>query len=119
MTEHKKHKSSIVTLDVIRELLADLPGVEEGFSYGTRAFKVGKKLIARIHQKEDALVVKADFDEREKLMQANPVTYYITDHYLNYPFVLVRLPTVQRQELRELLVKAWRKEAPKRLVDEV
>ncbi len=73
----------MVTLDVIRELFADLPGVEEGYSYGTRAFKVKKKLLARIHQKEDALVAKTDFDEREKLMQANPVTYYITDPYTN------------------------------------
>lgn len=106
-------KPGIVTLDVIRELLTDLPGVEEGFSYGTRAFKVRKKLIARIHQKEDALVVKTDFDRREKLMQINPLTYYITDHYVNYPWVLVRLPTVQRQELRELLIEAWRKVASK------
>ncbi len=108
----------MVTLDVIRELFADLPGVDEGFSYGTPAFKVKKKLLARIHQKEDALVVKTDFDERERLMRVNPVTYYITDHYTNHPWILVRLPTVQRDELRELLVKAWRNEAPKSLVAE-
>ena len=108
----------MITLDVIRELFADLPGVEEGYSYGTRAFKIKKKLLARILQKEDALVVKTDFDEREKLLQANPVTYYITDHYTNHPLVLVRLPSVQRHELRELLIKAWRKEAPKSLVEE-
>jgi hypothetical protein len=79
MANHRKSKHEIVTLDVIRELVADLPGVEEGFSYGTRAFKVKKKLIARIHQKEDALVVKSDFDERKELMQMNPLTYYITE----------------------------------------
>jgi len=38
----------MVTLDVIPELFADLPDVEEGYSYGTRAFKVKKKLLARI-----------------------------------------------------------------------
>jgi hypothetical protein len=118
MANHRKSKHEIVTLDVIRELVADLPGVEEGFSYGTRAFKVKKKLIARIHQKEDALVVKSDFDERKELMQMNPLTYYITDHYLNYPWILVRLPSVQRPELRELLIKAWRKVASKSQVDE-
>jgi hypothetical protein len=79
---------------------------------------VKKKLIARIHQKEDALVVKSDFDERKELMQMNPLTYYITDHYLNYPWILVRLPSVQRPELRELLIKAWRKVASKSQVDE-
>ena len=62
----------MVTLDVIRELFADLPGVEEGTSYSIPAFKVKKKLLARIHQKEDALVLKTDFDAREKLMQAMP-----------------------------------------------
>jgi len=59
----------MVTLDVIRELFADLPGVEEGYSYGTHAFKVKKKLLARIHQKEDALVVKTDFDERGRFQE--------------------------------------------------
>ncbi|RMD58323.1 MmcQ/YjbR family DNA-binding protein [Candidatus Parcubacteria bacterium] len=108
----------MVTLNVIRELLADLPGVKEGFSYGTRAFSVRRKLIARMHQKEDAVVVRTDFGEREKLMQSNPLTYYITDHYLNYPWVLVRLPTVQREELRDLLVKAWRRGASKSQIAE-
>jgi len=51
-------------------------------------------------------------------MQVNPVTYYITDPYTNHPLVLARLPTVQRHELRELLIKAWRREAPKNLVEE-
>ena len=62
--------------------------------------------------------LKRTFDEREKLLQANPVTYYITEHYTSHPLVLVRLPTVQRNELRELLINAWRREAPKRLVEE-
>lgn len=108
----------MVTLDVIRQLAADLPEAKEESSYGTPGFKVRKKLFARIHQKEDAIVVKADFDEREKLMQSNPITYYITDHYLNYPWILVRIPTVQQDELRALLINAWRKVAPKNLVDE-
>ncbi|MFQ5677685.1 MAG: hypothetical protein ACE5G1_17480 [bacterium] len=40
MGEEGAKKHEIVTLDVIRELVADLPGVEEGYSYGTKAFKV-------------------------------------------------------------------------------
>jgi len=118
MDNSKKPKHEIVTLQVIRDLLADLPGVEEGYSYGTRAFKVRKKLIARIHQKEDALVVRTDLAEREKLMRENPVTFYITDHYLNYRWILVRLPTVKRDELRELLIKAWRRVATERQINE-
>lgn len=59
----------MVTLDVIRELFADLPDVEEGYSYGSRAFKVKKKLLARMHQKENALVVKTDLDDRGRFQE--------------------------------------------------
>jgi hypothetical protein len=34
--------------------------------------------------------------------------YYLTDHYVNYPSVLVRLPRVHRDALRGLLVMAQR-----------
>jgi hypothetical protein len=49
-------------------------------------------------------------------MRADPETLYITDHYLNYPAMLVRLPRVRAAKLRELLEQAWRLVAPKRLV---
>ena len=41
-------------------------------------------------------------------MKAEPATYYITDHYRNYPWILVRLATVDRHDLRDLLEDAWR-----------
>ena len=40
-------------------------------------------------------------------MKADPETFYITDHYLNYPYMLVRLSKVSREDLRELLEDAW------------
>ena len=33
--------------------------------------------------------------------------FYLTDHYVNYPVVLVRLPRIQRDALRELLEASW------------
>jgi len=42
--------------------------------------------------------------------------FYITDHYRNYPAMLVRLSAVHPDDLRELLEEAWRRSAPKRLV---
>ena len=96
----------------------DPPGVEEGTSYGTPAFKVRGKLFVRLHQSEDALVVRIDENERAMRMRADPETYYITDHYVDYPWVLVRLSSVSREDLGELLEAAWRLVAPARLVAE-
>ena len=82
-------------------------GRVEGTSYGTPAFKVGKNLFVRQHQDGESLVVKIDHDQRSMRMKADPETFYITDHYLNYPWILVRLAKVEREDLRELLGDAW------------
>jgi hypothetical protein len=105
-----------VTFDTVREIARGLPGTVEGISYGTPAFRVGKSLFVRQHQDGESLVVKIDFDQRAMRMRADPETFHITDHYLNYPWILVRLSTVDPDDLRDLLEEAWRLSAPKRLL---
>ena len=111
-------KNEVVTWETVRQLALKLPGAEEGTSYGTPAFKVGEKLFARLHQDSLSLVIKVDFEEREILMEADPETFYITDHYLDYPWMLVRLSTVRSDQLRDLLRQSWRRAAPRKLVAE-
>ena len=41
-------------------------------------------------------------------METDPDVYYITDHYLNYPWVLVRLSRVHPDALRDLLGRSLR-----------
>jgi hypothetical protein len=105
-----------VTFDTVRELALALPGVEEGLSYGTPAFRLRKTLLARLHQEGEALVLKMDPLTRDTLMEADPETFFVTDHYRGYPWVLVRLATVRREQLRDLLDDAWRSAAPKQLL---
>jgi hypothetical protein len=97
-----------VTFKDVRKLALVLQNVEEGTSYGTPAFKVGGKLIARLKEDGESLVVGTTFEEREEMMAAEPETYYITDHYLKYPWVLVRLSQVHADALRDLLSRSWR-----------
>jgi hypothetical protein len=109
-------KSGPVTWETVRELARDLPESEEGTSYGTPAFRVGKKLFVRLHQDDDSLVVRILEKDRAMRMNADPETYYITDHYLAYPWILVRLASVARDDLQDLLGDAWRLCAPTRLI---
>jgi hypothetical protein len=106
-----------VSWETVRELALDLPGTEEGTSYGTPAFRVRGRLFVRLHDSHESLVVRIDPDERAMRMKVDSETYYITDHYLNYPFMLVRLSTVSRDDLADLLRESWRRAAPKRLLD--
>lgn len=104
------------TFEDVRRLALGLPGVEEGTSYGTPAFKVKGKLFLRLWEDGETVVARVDPDERDLLLKASPATIFLTDHYRNYPWVLVRLPAVSLSELEERVEDAWRKTAPARLL---
>lgn len=96
--------------------MLSFPGVEEGTSYGTPGFSVRKKFLARLRKDGESLAVKCGFLERDFRIQADPETFFTTDHYRGYPTVLVRLPRVQLADLRDVIEEAWRLSAPKRLI---
>ena len=106
-----------MTFDEVREMATALPGVEEGTSYGTPAFKVGGKLIARLREDGETLVLfDVPQDEREVMVEAEPEVYFFTDHYRDWPLVLARLPAASADHMRGYIERAWRQRAPKRLL---
>jgi hypothetical protein len=109
-------RAEMPTFEEVRQFARTLPGIEEGTSYGTPAFRVRGRFLGRLHDDGGRLVLKIDLAEREALLQMQPSTFTVTPHYEPYPLVLIRLETVDPLELRELLTEAWRREAPKRLV---
>jgi hypothetical protein len=92
-----------ITFAAVRKIALSLDHVEEGMSYGTPGFRVGGVLFLRFHQDGKSLVVRTDFEQREELLAADPAAYYITDHYLNYEWILVRVARVNTDTLRDLL----------------
>ena len=84
-----------------------LPDTEEGTSWGSPALKTGGQMFACIPTHKSAepgsLAVRVDFDQRDELLAADPQTYYVKGHYLNYPCVLVRLARIPDDALRDLL----------------
>jgi hypothetical protein len=103
-------------LPAVRVISLRLPEVEEGTSYGTPAFRVRKKFFVRLREDADTIVVKTDYDEREALMEANPDAFYITDHYVGYPMLLVRLSAVALDDLESVIEDSYRRVAPKKLI---
>jgi len=101
-----------VTFDIVREISLALPDVEDGTAYGSPALKVRGKLLACMAINKSAepnsLGVRIDFEQRAGLLEEAPETYYLTDHYRNYPIVLVRLSRIRIDELRDLLSASWR-----------
>ena len=105
-----------IYLQFIRQHMATLPGTTEGLSHGTPAFYVNKKILTRLWENGEVLVVRTE--ERDKWMQTDPETFFITDHYRNYPYVLLKLDRVHPEDLKRLLTDAWLSKASKSLVKE-
>ena len=97
-----------LTFEEVTMIALSLENLEQSTSYGTAAFKAGKKLIARLKEDGQTLVVATTFEEREAMMAEEPETYFMTEHYRNYPLVLVRLPQVNADVMRDLLKRALR-----------
>jgi len=98
---------STINFNTVRKIGLALPGVEESTAYGSPALKVHGKLLACVptHRSADpgSLAVRVGVDDRAELLAAAPDVYYVTDHYLNYSAVLVRLSGVTPDVLRDLL----------------
>lgn len=93
------------------------PEVEEATSYGTPSLRVRGKFMCRLRTDPDALVVRViDVGDAEALLLGRPDVYFSTPHYDGYPYVLVRLEAIGRDELAELIEDAWRVQAPKRVL---
>jgi hypothetical protein len=101
-----------IDFDTVRRIALSLSDVEESTIYRSPALKVRGKLLAciPIHKsaEPDSVAVRIGFDRRAELMAAAPDVYYLTDHYMNYPVVLVRLSRIHPDALRDLLGMAWR-----------
>jgi hypothetical protein len=103
-----------IHLQFLRNFLLALPGVTEGISHGTPGFYVQKKFLARLWENGEVLVVRTD--ERDKWISIDPETFFFTDHYRDYPTVLVNLEQVEPAVLEQLLIEAWKGRASKTLV---
>ena len=108
-----------MTFDDIRKFALLWDEVEDGTSYGTPALKVRKQLLARLREDDDSLVLFGiPQDEREMLIESQPKIFYLTDHYRDYPMVLVRLSKARRTSIGPLLRRHWRTLASKKAVRE-
>ena len=103
-----------MTFDDVRKIALTWPEVEDGTSYGTPALKVRKKLLVRLKEDGDSLVMPGvPPDERDMLVESQRKVFYFTDHYKDYPMVLIRLSQTRRATVEPLLRRQWRALASK------
>ena len=111
-----KSAHSASDVETLRRIALSFAGVEEGTSYGTLAYRVSKKFLCRMKEDGESLAIRMEFAEREMLIEGEPATFYITEHYRNYPMVLIHLSKVHPEELKRIFANAWRQYAGNRFL---
>ncbi|HEY2842100.1 MAG TPA: hypothetical protein VGJ09_00560 [Bryobacteraceae bacterium] len=99
-----------IDFDTVRKIACELADVQESTGRGSAITVRGKLLtFIPIHKSAEpgSLAVRLGIDQRAELISAAPDIYYVTDHYLNYPTVLVRLSRIRPDALKDLLGMAW------------
>lgn len=116
--------------DDVRRIALSLPDtVEEDDRFAFSVLNKGKAKgfawiwLERIDPKKSrvpnaevlAIQVSGEAD-KASLIAADPEKFFTEPHYNGFPAVLVHLPEIEIAELEELLIDAWRIQAPKALV---
>jgi len=120
MPVKKKSAAKGVTPAQMKKIALSFPEANEKPSYGKPSFFVAKKFFTRYRKDDNALVfVVADMPTRDMMLELDPKTYFITDHYKDYPAVLVRMERITPDELKLMLERRWRQIAPKKLIKDI
>jgi hypothetical protein len=107
---------SMITLDMLRQIILALPTTEETTSWGAVSFKVNGKAMLFWNPPHDCPVFKVPFEERDHLIEMDPDTFFTTDHHRPYPMVLARPGRLDIEWARENLTRVWRAQAKKAVV---
>jgi hypothetical protein len=102
----------------VKKLALELPEAEERETWETPTFRVRNKMFAMFGDGGREIWIKSTHDEQRALVQMDPDTFFVPPYVGPSGWVGARFATVERDELRELLIEAWRMTAPKRLVAE-
>jgi len=100
----------------VRRLALGLPEAVEQETWGAPTFRVRRKIFVMLAEGQREAWVKSTHDEQQALTSMDPETFFVPPYVGPSGWVGVRIATVDRDEMLELITEAWRLTAPKRLV---
>ncbi len=95
---------------------AQLPGITVGTSYDAPAIRARDKSIASL-KGPNCMVLNCGHEQKAFLLELAPESYWVTDHFCNWPGLMVRLDTISDRELQGRLIDAWKQRMTKKQVE--
>jgi hypothetical protein len=106
----------MVTIDDVRELAKELPRAYEVLVRDRVKFRVGSIVFLSFSRDETLMGFAFPKEERQALVASEPAKFLMPDQAdLRYNWVRVRLAPIDHEEMREIVLDAWRMVVPKRV----
>ena len=87
-----------------RKIMLAIPGTDERPYFNKPSVFIHDRFLSKVHDKEDAVTLQVgSMEMRDMMLEAEPKLFYITEHYKNFPFVLIRLSALSAKVLKEIL----------------
>lgn len=104
----------VVTIDDVRSLALGLPRTTEHLVRDRVKFRVGRIVYVAFSHDETVMGFGFPKEEREALVESEPDKFMMpAKSDLRYNWVDVRLEAIDLEEMRELVIDAWRMVVPK------
>ena len=104
----------MVTIDDVRELALSLPRTTEGIMRDEVRFRVGRLVYLGFSRDERFMGFAFPKEERDALVESEPAKFLLPRRSeLRYHWVVVRLEAIDADEMRELVIDAWRMVVPR------
>ncbi|OLE78581.1 MAG: hypothetical protein AUG06_10295 [Actinobacteria bacterium 13_1_20CM_2_65_11] len=108
----------MVTVEDVRRFAMTLPLTTEGLVGGRVKFRVGRIVYVSFSRDETVMGFAFPKDQRDWLVGGDPAKFMQPERGdLRYHWVLVRLAAIDEEEMRELVIDAWRMVVPKRVAE--
>jgi hypothetical protein len=106
----------MVTIDDARAITAPLPRSYEALVRGEVRFRVGSLVYAAFYDDDTIMGFAFPREEREALVDSEPDKFLMPrPSDMRFNWVCARLAALDHDELRELLLDAWRMCVPKKI----
>jgi hypothetical protein len=106
----------MVNVEDARSVASTLPRSYEAIVRGELRFRVGKIVYLAFYRDETIMGFAFPKEERDALVASEPNKFLLPRQSdLRFNWVCVRLDTIDHDELRELVVDAWRMCVPKKV----
>ena len=106
----------MVTVDDVRELARILPRAYEVLVRDRVKFRVGRIVFLAFSRDETTMGFAFPKEERDALVASEPHKFEMPPTSdLRYHWVVVRLAAIDRTEMREIVLDAWRMVVPKKV----